>query len=166
VGRIHRRTRPCAPLLLCRFGLASARGLFAPRCGTVALLEAGAAAGVASLFERRRQIIAAAVAADQLFELGCGWRWLRSLSWGLAGGRGGRDGRLGSEGLFLCGYSRFIGHTQACRTRAHHAVFTDQYSSRRSVRCVHLKSPSRAGLQRPSRPRQSLLCRGDMGSGV
>jgi len=54
------------------------RGLRLPSAGapllsrgrTVALLEAGAASGVASLVERRREVIAAAISTDQLLHFG------------------------------------------------------------------------------------------------
>src|ERR1700730_14865911 len=79
-AKFFRRNRPCAPLLLCRFRLPRARALLAARARTEAFLEAGAAAGVAPLFEQRCQIIATAVSADQRFDLRGGSRWLSSLS--------------------------------------------------------------------------------------
>ena len=55
--------------LLRRLCLPRGRGFLLPRGRTIAFLEAGAAAGVAPLDERRREIIAAAVAADELIAL-------------------------------------------------------------------------------------------------
>jgi len=53
--------------LFCGFLLSSARGLLARRGRSVALFEAGTAAAVAPFLEGRREVIAAAIAAGQLF---------------------------------------------------------------------------------------------------
>ena len=53
--------------------LPAMRRLLAPRSRAVAFLEAGAASCVASLAQRRREIIAAAVSAEQLLRLVADW---------------------------------------------------------------------------------------------
>ena len=58
------------PKLLCGFRLPSGRGLLVPRSRAIALLEAGAAAGVASFLEGRCEVIAAAISAHQLLHTG------------------------------------------------------------------------------------------------
>jgi hypothetical protein len=50
--------------------LPSARGLLLLRSRAIALLEAGAAAGIAPLLEGRRKVVAAAISADQLLRPG------------------------------------------------------------------------------------------------
>jgi len=60
------------PKLLC--GLCLTGGLLALRRQTVALLEAGAAAGVASFPEGRREVIARAISTDQLLGAGSATR--------------------------------------------------------------------------------------------
>jgi hypothetical protein len=80
VSRARPRSDSLRAFDLFRGLLTSARGLSARRGRTVALLEAGAAACVASPREGRREIIAAAVSADQLLYLGRRSRFPRSGS--------------------------------------------------------------------------------------
>src|SRR6267378_6403653 len=80
------------------------RRLLAPRSRAVAFLEAGAASCVASLPERRREIIAAAVSAEQLL------RFARRLG----SARSGRPGRYGRSNLcFACGGFCVGGHMRS-----------------------------------------------------
>jgi hypothetical protein len=58
------------PKLLCGFRLPSGRGLPVPRGRAIALLEAVAAAGVASFLEGQCEVIAAAISTDQLLRTG------------------------------------------------------------------------------------------------
>jgi hypothetical protein len=54
------------PQLVCCLGSSSALALLALRAWAIALFETGAAPGIAPLYERRCEIVTAAVTADQL----------------------------------------------------------------------------------------------------
>ena len=137
--------------LLGGFGLPGSRGLLILRGRCITLLEAGAAAGVAALQEGRRQVVTAAISADQLFRAGWRVRRPRRSPWGLGGFRNIRSLRLSADGRLFCGRYRF-------------AALVDQRCRHRFVISVHVKSPSRARAWYSCRREHTLLCRCDVGS--
>ena len=128
--------------LLC-LRLASVRRLRVPRGGAVALLEAGAAAGVAALEERRREIVAATIAANQLFHRRCHAPRARRPSRCLPGFRRRCNFRLVSDDLFLGRRCRSIRHERACATSDPPATRAGRSSCREFALRLHMKSPLR-----------------------
>src|ERR1700676_1952119 len=98
-GRAHHGARPSIRFLpralLRSFHLARAHGLLIACGRTVALLKAGAAARVPPLAERRCEIVAATIPADQLLAIRLRSRCPRWPTCGLPGLRGRCALRLG-----------------------------------------------------------------------